>query len=262
MSGPLAWATALALLLAALPLAAPTWAQTESRPGIGVDARGQSVVDPTRNVLDLVKAAVQRLNDLARAEAKLQETIRTLEAQRLSELRTADIMRIDELRAAETRRVDQLAQSKQIFDLELARVIRANVDASTSLLATQLKEFEDRLFGADRETGTVCQRAARARQRRQRGMGRDGPAGDDAYRRDRAYRDPDQVKRKGAAMNVSGEAAAALNAIRLDDMTTVNKGILVSADDQTGAVTWKDKLGTDQTVTLGPHSIRLISARR
>ena len=33
-------------------------------PGPGVDAYGQPVVDPTQNVLDLVKAAIQRQDDL------------------------------------------------------------------------------------------------------------------------------------------------------------------------------------------------------
>jgi len=60
-------------------------------------------------------------------------------------LRDADTRRINELRDAETRRINELAAQKQIFDLELARVIRANVDSSALLLATQLKEVKNDL---------------------------------------------------------------------------------------------------------------------
>jgi hypothetical protein len=38
-------------------------------PGPGVDASGQAVKDPTENVLDIVKAAIQRQDDLRAVEA-------------------------------------------------------------------------------------------------------------------------------------------------------------------------------------------------
>lgn len=115
--------------------------------------RGSGPIDPTKNVLDLVEAAIRRQDDLRAAEAKLQEarqsseaklnaTIREADAHRLADLRDADVRRLNELREAETRRVNELATQKQIFDLELARVIRAGLDASTLLLATQLKEVK------------------------------------------------------------------------------------------------------------------------
>jgi len=42
----------------------------DKRVGIGVDAEGGPVVDPTSNVLGLVSAAVQRQDDLREAESK------------------------------------------------------------------------------------------------------------------------------------------------------------------------------------------------
>lgn len=69
-------------------------------------------IDPTKNVLDLVQAAIQRQDDL---------------------------------RDAETRRVNELAAQKLMFDLELAKVLRANQDAASTLLATQLKEVKNDL---------------------------------------------------------------------------------------------------------------------
>lgn len=110
--------------LVLLCLAAPAFAQ--DRPGIAVDAKGGAVIDPTKNVLDLVEAAIRRQDDLRTAEAKFQNAMRD----------------------AETRRLNELNAQKQVFDLELARVLRAGLDASTLLLATQLKEVKTDL--ADR----------------------------------------------------------------------------------------------------------------
>ena len=84
----------------------------EQRPGIGVDSLGGQVIDPTKNVLDLVEASIKRQDDL---------------------------------RDAETRRINELAAQKLMFDLELAKVLRANQDAASTLLATQLKEVKNDL---------------------------------------------------------------------------------------------------------------------
>lgn len=63
-------------------------------------------------------------------------------------------------------------------------------------------------------------------------------------------------------MTVSGEEAARFNAVRLDSFATVNMGALIAADEQTGAVRWKDKTGTEKSVTLGAHAIRIIPRAR
>jgi len=81
------------------------------------------VVDPTKNVLDLVEAAIRRQDDLREGESKFQNA----------------------MREAETRRINELAAQKQTFDLELAKVLRANQDAASTLLATQLKEVKNDL---------------------------------------------------------------------------------------------------------------------
>jgi hypothetical protein len=72
----------------------------------------QAPIDPTKNVLELVSAAMRRQDDL---------------------------------REAETRRINELAAQKFVFDLELAKVLRANQDAASTLLATQLKEVKNDL---------------------------------------------------------------------------------------------------------------------
>src|SRR5207344_721034 len=111
------------------------------------------VIDPTKNVLDLVLAAVKRLDDIIalvvkreddmrEADSRFQTAMRKAGDELQTALREAESRRVNDLRDAETRRLDQLATNKQIFDLELARVNRSNVDASALLLATQVKELK------------------------------------------------------------------------------------------------------------------------
>jgi hypothetical protein len=106
--------------LLALFVTAPAWAEGSGAPGIPVDSRGGPTIDPTKNVLDLVAAAIKRQDDLRDMEAKFQSAMRD----------------------AETRRLNELAIQKQAFDLELAKVLRGNLDGQALLLATQLKELK------------------------------------------------------------------------------------------------------------------------
>src|ERR1700691_2622827 len=77
-------------------------------------------IDPTKNVLDLVKAESSHRDALREADNKFR----------------------DAMRGAESDRLDQLAAQKLMFDLEMAKVLRANLDAASTLLATQLKEVK------------------------------------------------------------------------------------------------------------------------
>lgn len=95
----------------------------EQRPGVGIDYKGGSVIDPTKNVLDNFAALKEML----------------------AELRTADNKYQNDMREAETRRLNELSAQKLTFDLELAKILRANQDAAATLLATQLKEVKNDL---------------------------------------------------------------------------------------------------------------------
>ena len=50
-------------------------------------------------------------------------------------------------------------------------------------------------------------------------------------------------------MQVSGDAAKEYYAVRLDSFATVNAGLLLFADDQTGEVRWTDKSGEAKSLT-------------
>ena len=106
-----------------MPLRGQMVPSGEQRPGIGIDARGGAVIDPTKNVLDNFAALKEML----------------------AGLRTADNKYQNDMREAETRRINELASQKLTFDLELAKILRANQDAAATLLATQLKEVKNDL---------------------------------------------------------------------------------------------------------------------
>ena len=80
-------------------------------------------IDPTKNVLDLVE----------------------FERKHRDELRATDLLHMRDLLAAETRRVNEKAELERLFNLEMAKVLRANQDAASTLLATQLKEVKNDL---------------------------------------------------------------------------------------------------------------------
>jgi hypothetical protein len=68
--------------------------------------------------------------------------------------------------------------------------------------------------------------------------------------------------RGGTLMEVTGENAANHYVIRRDDYKTVNDGVLISADDVTGRVVWKDKTDTQKEITLGDHMIAIMRKTR
>ncbi len=126
-----------------LVLLSSAQAQAQAPPaGIPVDAHGNQTIDPTKNVLDLVLAAVKRLDDLAAVQGKRIEDLLGASSKYQDALREAETHRFNDLQNAETRRVDQLASQKQAFDLELARINKSSLDSSALLLASAVKELK------------------------------------------------------------------------------------------------------------------------
>jgi hypothetical protein len=121
--------------------------------GIGVDAHGERVIDPTKNVEDLVRAgevtnkalraadnrfidaqfdAVERFHNFAReAETRFQNFARDAEAKHT-------MSRVD----AETRRIDQLAQTRQEFQNTIRDMLAESVRTTSTLVSTQLVQIQ------------------------------------------------------------------------------------------------------------------------
>jgi cobalamin biosynthesis Mg chelatase CobN len=129
---------------------------TTPNPGPGVDIRGQPVVDPTENVLQLVEAAVRRLDDLRQMETHHQAEKAGLIAEHLAsiaqlradygeKLRLAESARIDAIRAVDVgavqRAAEVSAQQAQTLAVQVAtsaEALRAQVSAAQAAAASSL----------------------------------------------------------------------------------------------------------------------------
>ncbi len=110
--------------------------------GIGVDAYGGGVIDPTKNVLDLV-----------RAEGKYQDAMREALKERWNESHadlkeqikaTNDYVLLyqNSQRDAETKRIDQLAQTRQEFQNTIRDMLAESVRTTSNLVSTQLVQIQ------------------------------------------------------------------------------------------------------------------------
>jgi len=116
----------------------------ENRPGIGIDATGGSTVDPTKNVLDLVEAAVKRQDDLRSSFNEYFNT-KVLHIQEIVNLRAIhqkEIRELDTARLEKVREVDQLSYRTETERAQTA--IRALAEAGAAATETLRKTMEER----------------------------------------------------------------------------------------------------------------------
>lgn len=111
-------------------------------PGPGVDASGQAVLDPTKNVLDLVDAAIKRQDDLRQAENSHIREMEALRATHSSEMRQAEADRLDAIRAVDVTAVQQSRLEAETRASALAAQVVATADAFRSALAAALEPLQ------------------------------------------------------------------------------------------------------------------------
>jgi hypothetical protein len=120
-------------------------AGNETKAGMGVDNKGNPVIDPTANVLQLVEAAVKRINDLHEQELEFNEKIRQEDVKRQDDLREKDIKRLDDLRAVQVSRLeDNLEEHKEfnrIFNQETKENLRGIMDERDVRLAQKFESL-------------------------------------------------------------------------------------------------------------------------
>ena len=107
----------------------PTKQTYVNRPGIGIDSLGGQVIDPTKNVEDLVKA-LEVTN----------EKLRIADARRLEDVRVADGKRIDDLREADRIRLNELATQKREYDKQIFDIQTVQVKTTSDLISAQLSK--------------------------------------------------------------------------------------------------------------------------
>lgn len=94
----------------------------------------KAVVDPTRNVLDLVEAAVKRIDDLRDAETRrVDEKIETEKAH-TSELMALRANHANDLREAEAKRIDAI----RVVDVNAVGATNERATAQAAVLASQV----------------------------------------------------------------------------------------------------------------------------
>jgi multidrug efflux pump subunit AcrA (membrane-fusion protein) len=103
-------------------------------PGIAVDATGGPVIDPTQNVLDLVKAAITRQDDLRAMESAHLREVMSLRAEYDQRLRDAETARINAIRAVDVGAVNRAAEVSS----QQANTLAAQVAQSAETLRTQV----------------------------------------------------------------------------------------------------------------------------
>jgi hypothetical protein len=91
-------------------------APAASGSGKGVDFQGGPVIDPTKNVLDLVDAEAKYQNSMRESEAKYQ----------------------DGMRRAESRRIDDMAGLRVMYEAQISQVLTVQVKTTSELISTQL----------------------------------------------------------------------------------------------------------------------------
>lgn len=129
-------------------------------PGPGIDASGQSVIDPSDNVLALVQAAVKRLDDLRGTESEWERRFLEAELKHLrfemvlrathaKEMREGESERLDAIRTVDVGAVATAAVAQQIAATALAKTVvdqaealRSVMDTKFSLMQTTISELQ------------------------------------------------------------------------------------------------------------------------
>jgi hypothetical protein len=140
-----------------------------NEPGPGVDAQGRPAPDPTENVKDLMKAAIERIDDLLGAAVQRNDDLRALEAkyQRVimdliaAHQKDVAVLRGyfgEQLRLAEAKRIDAIRTVDVAAVQQAAEV--ASLQAST--LATTLTQTAETLRVQVQVTAAAAQTAVDA----------------------------------------------------------------------------------------------------
>lgn len=113
----------------------------EPRTGMPVDKSGGPTVDPTQNVLDLVLAAVKRIDDLREAETRRVNDLRLAESRRVDEQAELRTNYGEKLREAEAKRIDAI----RVVDVNAVAVASERAAAQATVLATQVSQSAEAL---------------------------------------------------------------------------------------------------------------------
>jgi len=129
-----------------------------SKPGIGVDAQGGGVIDPTANVISLTEAANKRQDDLREMHNQLiHSEVRRLE--QLVELRAEHADKVTRLHQEHDREIHRAEQDRlnsiRLIDVGTARVEADRAQRAIDTLATTNKTDAENLRNALNTTAST-----------------------------------------------------------------------------------------------------------
>jgi hypothetical protein len=147
------------VLLVTTVAQAQAQAPQPAKPGLAVDASGGPVVDPTKNVLDLVQAAIKRQDDLRDAASTLTRS-QIESAEKMDALRAENVKAVadalarkladeaalrayyaERLDAAEAKRIDAI----RAVDVAAVAVASQRAADQATVLATQVQQSAEAL---------------------------------------------------------------------------------------------------------------------
>lgn len=115
---------------------------TNDDPGPGVDAQGNQVVDPTKNVLDLVSAAIKRQDDLREVEGRHIREILDIRQELGKQLRDAETARLNAIREVDVAQVQRAAEVQAAQQTAIATTVATTAEAMRVSLAASLEPIQ------------------------------------------------------------------------------------------------------------------------
>lgn len=117
--------------------------EDERRPGIGVDARGGEVIDPTKNVRELVLAESKYQDGMRDSLEKQQNFARDAHEKFQNFARESESRLQTWMRDAESKRTDQIRSQAERFETIISNMLSKSVESTQSLVATQLLQIQN-----------------------------------------------------------------------------------------------------------------------
>ena len=116
--------------------------------GPSTDRHNDPVVDPSKNVLDLVDAAIERQDDLRNKEGAHVREILSLRAQHDRELRGAEAARLDAIREVDAENARAATAAAEVRATALAATVTATAEANRSQVEAARAATADALAAA------------------------------------------------------------------------------------------------------------------
>lgn len=109
---------------------------------MATDSAGGGVIDPSKNVLDLVKEESKKRDELRVADKDLFDA-KFASVRELVKLLSESVIAFQNgMRDAETRRIDQLAETRQEFQNTIRDMLAESVRTTSTLVSTQLVQIQ------------------------------------------------------------------------------------------------------------------------